>query len=216
MAKLTKLSQEEQDNVIYDARFGDLESLKDIFDKEVEPETLLTIQDEYSFSTPFHMASANGHNEVLKYLLSIIPNEEDKKKVLNKENDNGNTALHWAAYNGNLEIVKTLCENGADPFIRNKYSHDSFHEASNNDQEEVEDYLLEKYGNIVEEEIDDNDSEDGADAKEDAAKTGEAAEEEKEQEGKVQFSKGTEIISVTETDKTAINALSSQTGNLSL
>ena len=81
MGKLTSLTQEEMDNVIYDARFGDLESLTEIFTKEVEPSVIKTIKDEYSLSTPFHMAAANGHIEVLKFLLSLIPDEDERKNT---------------------------------------------------------------------------------------------------------------------------------------
>lgn len=179
MAKLSTLTQEEQDSIIYDARVGDLESLTIIFDTEVEPSLLLTIQDEYSLSTPFHMASANNHSKTLEYLISLVEKDEDKKTVLNKQNESGNTALHWASYNGLLDIVKILCENGADPFIRNQSNNDAIHEASNNDHEDVEDYLLEKYGNIVEEEVEGSDEEDAS-------------------EDRIKFNEGTEIESVTE------------------
>lgn len=198
MPKRTSLTQEEMDNVIYDSRFGDLASLTEIFTKEVESAVVKTIKDEYTSSTPFHMASANGHLEVLDFLLSLIQEEEEKKRILNLQNNSGNTALHWAALNGHLEVVKLLCENGSDPFIRNTYNHDVFFEASNNDQEKVDDYLLEKYGNIVEQEVD----------------------EEEEQSSRkvsdVQFSEGTEISKVTEEDKKAVETLTKETGSLSV
>lgn len=203
MSKLTQLSQEEMDNVIYDARLGDLESLTEIFTKEVDPSVIKNIKDEESLTTPFHMAAANGHIEVLKYLLSLIPNEEERKAILNSKNDSGNTALHWAAYNGHLEAVKILCENGADPFIRNEYNHDAFYEASNNDQEKVDDYLLETYGNIVEQDIDnDNNADEGDDAG--------------EKTDSVKFSEGTEIQKVTQDDKKAVEKLAEQTEELTV
>ncbi|KAG0682082.1 hypothetical protein C6P40_004823 [Pichia californica] len=203
MTKLTQLSQEEMDNVIYDARFGDIESLTEIFTKEVEADVLKTIKDEESLTTPFHMASANGHIEVLKFLINLIKDKEELKNILNFENDCGNTALHWASYNGHLEIVKLLCENGADPFIRNKYNHDSFFEASNNDQESVDDYLLERYGNIVEQDIDDGEEE--------VEESGKAVEGES-----VKFSEGTEIAKVTEEDKKAVDQLTEKTEGLAV
>ncbi|AWU74917.1 hypothetical protein CAS74_003277 [Pichia kudriavzevii] len=202
MGKLTSLTQEEMDNVIYDARFGDLESLTEIFTKEVEPSVIKTIKDEYSLSTPFHMAAANGHIEVLKFLLSLIPDEDERKNILNLKNDSGNTALHWAAYNGHLEIVQMLCDSGSDPFIRNNYNHDVFFEASNNEQEEVDDYLLQKYGNIVEKGIDEDDTNGNHEAVE-----------EKDQ---IKFSEGTEISKVTEEDKKAVAQMTEQTQKLSV
>lgn len=70
--KITSLSQEEMDCIIYDAREGDLETLKEVFE-EIPKSLLLTIKDDITLSTPIHMAAANGHFEVIKYLLSIIP-----------------------------------------------------------------------------------------------------------------------------------------------
>lgn len=212
MPKLTQLTQEEMDNVIFDARLGDVESLTEIFSKEVEPAVLKTIKDEHSLTTPFHMAAANGHIDVLQYLLGLLADAEEKKAILNSKNDSGNTALHWAAYNGHLEAVKLLCENGADPFIRNAYNHDAFYEASNNDHEQVDDFLLEKYGNIVEQDIDDNDDENDDDddgAAETGAEPAAAA-------STVKFSEGTEIQKVTKDDTEAVEQLTQQTDHLAV
>lgn len=188
---LTTLTQEEMDNVLYDARFGDLETLRTIFTTEVSPEVLLTIKDEHTKVTPFHMASANGHLELLKYLLTLLPNEK-KSEILNATNESGNTALHWAAYNGHVEIVQLLCDNEADPFIKNSYDHDTFYEASNNNQEKVEDYLLERYATEVEEEV------------------------QPESDENVQFNEGSEIEKVGEEDKKASEELRRKTEQLNL
>ncbi|GMG25267.1 unnamed protein product [Ambrosiozyma monospora] len=193
MPKLTKLTQDEMDNVIYDARFGDLESLTEIFTDEVEPSVIITIKDEYTLATPIHMAAANGHTEVVKYLLSIIPVKEDAKKLVAQQNDNGNTALHWAALNGHLDVIKLLCEEyDADPFVKNGFEHDSIYEAEKNEKEEVEKYFLEKY------DIDDDEED----------KDGKAADEE------IKYSEGTEIETVTEDSKKAMSELQEKTKDL--
>ncbi|CAI5760351.1 unnamed protein product [Candida verbasci] len=138
------LTQEEMDSVIYDARVGDLETLKEIFD-EVPPNLLLTIQDDITLSTTIHMASANGHLEVVKYLLSLL-SKQDAKKLISIKNETGNTALHWASYNGHLDIVKLLVdEYNADPFEKNEAGHDSIFEAENNNKIDVEHWYLAKY-----------------------------------------------------------------------
>jgi ankyrin repeat protein len=140
----TELTQEEMDAVIYDAREGDLQTLKEIF-TEILPQLLTTIKDDITLSTPVHMAAGNGHYEVVEYLLSILPKEE-AKKIASKPNESGNTPLHWAAYNGHLDIVKLLCEEyNSDVFAKNAVGHDPMFEAENNNHSEVENWLLNKY-----------------------------------------------------------------------
>lgn len=143
MTLITELTQEEVDAIIYDARAGDLESLKEIFDM-IEHKLLNSMQAEHSLSTPIHMAAANGHDEVLQFLLSLISAEE-AKVLVNKQNDSGNTALHWAALNDHVKTVEILCDFGADPFLRNTAGHDAIYEAENNNKEEAEAYLLKRY-----------------------------------------------------------------------
>lgn len=139
------LDQEDYDSIIMDARVGDLESLKNIFTNIIHPSLLLMCKDKQSESTPLHMAAANGHLDVVKYLLSLV--EKDKiTQWTNTQNETGNTCLHWASLNGHLNIVKLLCEEyNADPFIKNKFGHDSIFEAENNGREDVETYYLQKY-----------------------------------------------------------------------
>lgn len=142
--EVVELTQEEMDAVIYDSREGDLETLKEIFD-EIGANTLMTIKDDITLSTPLHMAAANGHLESVKYLLSIL-SKEDALKLASQKNESGNTALHWAAYSGHLEIVKLLCDDyNVDPFERNESGHDAIYEAENNNQAEVENWFLNKY-----------------------------------------------------------------------
>ena len=49
------------------------------------------------------MASANGNEEAVKFLL-------ERGADVNLQNKNRNTALHWASVTGHLSIVKLLCE----------------------------------------------------------------------------------------------------------
>ena len=74
MLEITKLTQEEMDVVIYDSRVGDLETLQEIFDLEklITPKTLTIIKDDITLSTPLHMAAANGHLPVVKYLILLL------------------------------------------------------------------------------------------------------------------------------------------------
>ena len=62
--------------------------------------------------------------------------------LLSLINQRGNTALHWAALNGNLEIVKALVEAGADLASKNIAGHDAAFEAEQSGKEEVANWLL--------------------------------------------------------------------------
>lgn len=142
--EIVDLSQEEMDAVLYDTREGDLETLKEIFD-EISPSLLLKIKDENTLSTPIHMAAANGHLEVLDYLLSIV-SKEDAKTLVNTPNESGNTPLHWAAFNGHLEVLKLMADKyEGDVLLKNQLGRDVMFEAETNDKEEIEQWFLKKY-----------------------------------------------------------------------
>ncbi|CDK24325.1 unnamed protein product [Kuraishia capsulata CBS 1993] len=191
----TEISQEDMGHIIFDARIGDLEILEEIF-AEVDPKLLLKIEEETTKVTPIHMAAANGHSEVIKYLLSLL-SEEDSKFLVNKRNEHGNTALHWAALNGHLDAVKVLCEYGADAFIQNNIGRDAIYEAENNDKGDVGNFLLQHFS--VEPEEDEEEEE----GKETTAKD-------------VQIQPGTEIQNATEESKAALEDLTQETENLNV
>lgn len=141
------LTEEQIDDIMFDARGGELESIQEFFKAQEKPtETLKSIKDQYTESTPLHYAAANGHIDVVKFLLELFGDDsEAQKELLAVQNDSGNTALHWAALNGNLDIVKLLCEAKADPFIKNESGQDVLYAAENFDKEDVIDYLLMNY-----------------------------------------------------------------------
>ncbi len=64
------------------------------------------------WQTLLHVAAANGHQKIVDFLL-----EGDKydKALINRIDNNRNTALHLAAGGGHLEIVKTLLAHNFDP-----------------------------------------------------------------------------------------------------
>lgn len=64
-------------------------------------------------STAVHLAAANGHADVVSFLLT-----RTRQELINAQNKGGNTALHWAALNGHLATVKVLLEFGALPQVR--------------------------------------------------------------------------------------------------
>ncbi|KAK9480273.1 ankyrin repeat-containing domain protein [Lipomyces japonicus] len=153
------LTEEEVSDIIYCARASDLEWFKEELNelhRELElpySEILLQVRDPYSKSTPLHMACANGHIEIVDYLLSFFAPDAEPT-IVTAQNDSGNTALHWACLNGNLEIIKRLCDHNADPLVKNLAGQDSIYQAENNDKMDVVDYLLERFQDRLEAELD--------------------------------------------------------------
>lgn len=144
MSEMITLTQEEMDAINYDAREGDTQNLKEIF-TEISPKLLLEIKDEFTLSTPIHMAAGNGHVETLEYLLSTLEKKE-AEELVNRKNESGNTALHWAAFNGHLPVIELLVEKfNADIFIKNESGHDAMFEAENNGKEEIEQWFVKKF-----------------------------------------------------------------------
>ena len=64
--------------------------------------------------------------EVEKSLLAVAnPNAKD-------EHDQNNTALHYAAMNGHIDVVRTLLRHGADPLTVNDFNQTPVNVAKNN------------------------------------------------------------------------------------
>ncbi|KAJ6107146.1 hypothetical protein N7523_008469 [Penicillium sp. IBT 18751x] len=137
--KLVELSFEAIDDLIYDARAGDLEALKaDIatlasqhgcpeshivasaIDMEAESEG-------GTGSCVLHFPAANGNIEILNALLQRLSDLDPAQRAafVNHRNYSGNTSLHWAALNTHLECVKALVESGADVTVKNDAGHDA-------------------------------------------------------------------------------------------
>ena len=63
--------------------------------------------------TPLARAANNGHYQTCKFLI-------EQGAEVDALDIGDNTALHWAAMRGNVEIVNLLLQNGADKTIKNK------------------------------------------------------------------------------------------------
>ncbi|KAG9193260.1 hypothetical protein G6011_03295 [Alternaria panax] len=141
------LDEDAIDEVLYLARANEAAEL-DAYISELSTQTkrskaeLFTAAiDPYSKNSALHYAAANGHNDVIKLILSTSA-EKPEPAFLNAINEAGNTPLHWAALNGHLESVKLLIHAGADVTIINRAGHDAVYEAEINDKNEVVDWLL--------------------------------------------------------------------------
>ena len=85
------------------ARFGELDEMRALVNQAGASFTMrdfVDYTDPYSGSTPLHMASANGHVAVVKFLLD--------NGARNVPNQSGNTPLHWAVQNKQSEVVAEL------------------------------------------------------------------------------------------------------------
>lgn len=131
---------EEYDLLDY-ARAGEIEPFKALFAKPSGIEEFRAARDEFTKATPLHMAAANGHFELLKYIIDQLPSPEVLKEAVNAVNDSGNTPMHWAALLGSLESVRLLFEAGADPLHKNSMGYDVLYQAETAGQDEVMNYL---------------------------------------------------------------------------
>ncbi|KAI9930079.1 hypothetical protein ASPWEDRAFT_35345 [Aspergillus wentii DTO 134E9] len=126
------LSTEAIEDLIYDARSGDFDALKEDISAQSKahncPEALIVasaidMEDEAEGGTGcclLHYPAANGNFEILNYLLQTLTQaQEHVAQVINHRNHSGNTPLHWAALNTHLECVKALVETGADLTVKN-------------------------------------------------------------------------------------------------
>lgn len=141
-----KLSPEEERRELEEAfvecaRYNDLEVL--IGAIKEEPELVADARDGFG-NTALHMAAANGHEEVVRVLLSrrcSVPfsarGADAFQQFLDARNESGNTALHWAAQNNRAAVVRMLCEAGARVDIPNSSGKTPLNEANMRAYEDV-------------------------------------------------------------------------------
>ena len=91
------------------------------------------LEDEMGFR-PLHYAAVtnfttNPNYNTLDFIRLLITHDQRSVEV-NAQTNNGETALHFACTNGNLELVKLLVENDADMRIFDKRGKNAFHNAS--------------------------------------------------------------------------------------
>ncbi|KAF9175612.1 hypothetical protein BGX21_006859 [Mortierella sp. AD011] len=139
MSALSVQDSEHLEELIECARYGELEEIQAVVESSgpEKAKILLSHQGEYG-KTPLHMASANGHIDVVEYLITIISPE-----AVNIQNEQGNTALHWAATNGHAKVVEALISKGkANYKLKNAAGHTAMLEAEMHEREQVVAWML--------------------------------------------------------------------------
>jgi hypothetical protein len=91
--------------------------------------------------TPLSLATLAGKDKVLEFLLS-------KGAEVNAVNDDGNAALHAAAFLGHVGAVKTLLKNGAAVNARNKEGNTPLHAAAFLGRIEIVALLIKNKANV--------------------------------------------------------------------
>jgi len=150
-----QLNEEEIDDLLYFARAGEKEDLEATLtqlaerEKVSKAEILASTRDE-SKATCLHMATGNGHKEIVSLIVSQFDSrpKEEKQAYLDAANEYGNTGMHWAALGGHLEVVKQLMAAGASPALANDKNYVPLDLASFNEKFDVVDYFLEQSGGL--------------------------------------------------------------------
>lgn len=159
------LTADNIDDLLYLTRVNETEDLKQAIAECAKgygctPKQVLEVCiDPETGNSVLHYCSANGFIDLLQLLLGELKTEDhtvangkaaEWPSLVNKQNAQGNTSLHWAAYNGHLEVVKALVNAGADMWIKNTAGHLAMFEAERADKSDVVQFLLEAGGREVE------------------------------------------------------------------
>jgi len=160
------LTADEIDDLLYFTRANEAQDLQQTVSALSQKygcdarEVLEACIDADTGNSVLHYCSANGLADLLQSLLSSLKAPErtgtsngktaDRPQLINHQNAQGNTPLHWASYNGHLELVKLLVGVGADMWVKNAAGHLAMFEAERADKSEVVQYLLEAGGRTVE------------------------------------------------------------------
>jgi hypothetical protein len=125
------------------ARYGDLTDVQSWLSQGVSADAV-----DGEGRTALFFASANGHLEVVSYLLG-------KDADPNMANEQGGTAMHWACVNGHGDVVTALLEAGAKTTLVNAGGRTAMDEAMHNDRVECVDAIMKHSGAEDEDEEDD-------------------------------------------------------------
>lgn len=173
---LPALTADEIDDLVYFTRVNEVDDLrtgiKDLAGiyKCSESDVVVAGIDPDSGNTLLHYCSANGFLDLLKLYLDKLdvkasnltdstlseeqspagPKALSQDHLINRQNKQGNTPLHWAAYNGHLKVVELLVSCGADMWIKNASGHLAMFDAERAERSDVVRFLLLAGGREVE------------------------------------------------------------------
>ncbi|KAK3071496.1 ankyrin repeat-containing protein [Teratosphaeriaceae sp. CCFEE 6253] len=159
---IIQLTADEIDDLLYFTRANEAQELHQMLAELSKRyacdtrEVLEACLDQETSNTVLHYCAANGLTDLLQSLLGSLKTSEqngkaaDRPQLMNRQNQQGNTPLHWAAYNGHLPSVKLLVGAGADMWVKNTAGHLAMFEAERAEKSEVVQYLLEAGGRTVE------------------------------------------------------------------
>lgn len=121
-------------------RAGEMDIVSDIVLKEKENgnasfQAIMDSRDDLSGNTALHFSSANGHIDILNFLVQ-------NGATVDAKNTSGSTALHYAAMTGQLEAVETLLRGGASPIIENDFGRTALDEAQSARRTNVVKFLI--------------------------------------------------------------------------
>ncbi|CAG2224879.1 unnamed protein product [Mytilus edulis] len=100
-------------------------------------------EENYLGLTSLHLASHEGHTNIVKLLL-----DHGATAVVNKGNINGSRPLHFAAHEGHKEIVEILLQHGADINQGNNNQSKPIHLATHENHIDIVKLLIEKGANV--------------------------------------------------------------------
>jgi len=142
-SKKKEINELVQRDLIQAIKQKDLEAFKFIITREGGDPFLHPGKRESHRCSPFHTAAMIGCTGIVKY---ILESSDDPKAMINLREENfGKTALHFAATNGNLETVRFLLLNGANPMPKAPDLWTPMHYAAENGHPDVIKTLLD-YG----------------------------------------------------------------------
>lgn len=159
------LTVDEVDDLLYFTRVNEAQDLHQAITELTlkyqcaANDILEACKDPENGNTVLHYCTANGFADLLPSLLSKLGAQAETKAteqgptrspLIDRQNQEGSTPLHWAAYNGHLEVVKLLIGAGANMWTKNAAGHLAMFEAERADRNDVVQYLLEAGGKEVE------------------------------------------------------------------